>query len=55
MSGDVEVNPGPNRNSCLSQSFSICHWNLNSLIAHSFAKVSVLTVCVSVIKFDIVC
>ena len=40
MSGDVGVNPGPNYNSCQSQSFSICHWNLNSLIAQSFAKVS---------------
>ena len=49
MSGDVEVYPGPKRNSFRSQSFSICHWNLNSLIAHSFAKVSL-----SVNKFDIV-
>ena len=55
MSGDVEVNPGPKRNSCQSQSFSICHWNLNSLIAHSFTKVSLLTSYLSVNKFDIVC
>ena len=55
MSGDVEVNPGPKRNSCQSQSFSICHWNLNSLIAHSFTKVSLLTAYLSVNKFDIVC
>ena len=55
MSGDIEVNPGPKCNSCQSQSFSICHWNLNSLIAHSFAKVSLLTVYLSVNKFDIVC
>ena len=41
MSGDVEVNPGPKHNSCQSQGFSICHWNLNSLIAHSFVKVSI--------------
>ena len=43
MSGEVEVKSGPKRNSWQSQSFSICHWNLNSLIAHSFAKVSLLT------------
>ena len=55
MSRDVEVNPGPKRNSCQSQSFSICHWNLNSLIAHSFTKVSLLTSYLSVNKFDIVC
>ena len=55
MSGDVEVNPGPKRNSCQSQSFSIGHWKLNSLIAHSLAKVSLLTAYVSVNKFDIAC
>ena len=55
ISGDVEVNPGPKRNSCQSQSFSICHWNLNTLIAHSFAKVSLSTDYSSVIKFDIAC
>ena len=42
VSGDIEVNPGPKRNSCQSQSFSVYHWYLNSLIAHSFAKVSLI-------------
>ena len=55
MSGDVEVNPGPKRNSSRSQNFSICHQNLNRLIARSFAKVSLLTAYLSVNKFDIVC
>ena len=57
MSGDVEVNPEPKRNSCQSQSFSICHWNLNNLIAHSFAKVLhlILTAYLSVNNFAIVC
>ena len=55
MGGDIEVYPGPKRNSCRRQSFSICHWNLNSLIAQSFAKVSLLTAYLSVNKFDIVC
>ena len=54
MSGDVEVNPGPKRNSCQCQSFSICHWNLNSLIVDSFAKVSLLTAYLSVNKFGVV-
>ena len=55
MSGDTDVNPGPGRNFWQSQSFWICHWNLNRQIAHSFAKVSLLKVCLSVNKVDIVC
>ena len=51
----LKSNPGPKRNSCQSQSFLIYHWNLNSLIAHSFAKISLLTAFLSVNKFDIVC
>ena len=26
-----------------SQSFSICHWNLNSMSAHNYSKISLLT------------
>ena len=37
-SGDIEQNPGPKSNS--SQSFSICHWNLSSIFAHNFIKIS---------------
>ena len=37
LSGDIEKNPGPNKDS--SQTFSIDHWNLNSLVAHNFTKV----------------
>ena len=55
MGGDIEVYLGPKRNSCRRQSFSISHWNLNSLIAQSFAKVSLLIAYLSVNKFDIVC
>ena len=55
MSGNVEVNPGSKRNSCQSQSFPICHWNINSLIGHSVAKVSLLTAYLSVNKFDVIC
>ena len=40
--GYVELNPVPkNRNSCYN--FSICHWNLNSITAHNFAKVNLPT------------
>ena len=33
QSGDIKMNPGLKPNPC--HSFSICHWNLNSLTAHN--------------------
>ena len=51
--GDVEVNPGPKRKA--TQTLSICHWNLNSICAHNFAKLSLLRAYVSIHKFDIIC
>ena len=53
LSGDVELNPGPKRND--AQTLSIYHWNLNSICAHNFAKLSLLRAYVSVHKFDIIC
>lgn len=50
FSGHTDKNPGTQRNSCRSQRFSICHWNLNT---HSFAIISLLTADRSVNKFDI--
>ena len=35
--------------------FSICHWNLNSLTAHNYLKVSLLRTYVAIKKFDVVC
>ena len=52
QSGDIEINPGPKPNPC--HSFSICHWNLNSLPAHNYLKVSLLRVYVVITKFDVV-
>ena len=40
LSGDVEVNPGP-KNS-VSECLSICHWNLNSILAHDYSKLFLL-------------
>ena len=37
-SGYIKMNPGPKPNPC--HSFSICHWNLNSLTPHNYLKVS---------------
>ena len=53
LNGDVELNPGPKRKA--AQTFSICHWNLNSICAHNSAKLSLLRAYVSVHKFDIIC
>ena len=52
LSGDVELKPGPKRNA--AQNLSMCHWNLNSIRAHNFAKLSLLRGYVSVHKFDII-
>ena len=53
LSGDIKLNPGPKPNSC--KSFSICHWNLNSITSHNFIKASVLIAYNSIHKFDIIC
>ena len=53
LSGDIEENPSPKRNS--NQSFSICHWNLNSITAHNYLKVSLLGGYISLHNFDVVC
>ena len=52
-SGDIEQNPGPKPSSC--QRFSICHWNLNSISAHNFIKLSLLRPYITIRKFDVVC
>ena len=49
LCGDVELNPGP------KQKNTICHWNLNSIAAHNFAKLVLLKAYNSVHKFDIIC
>ena len=51
--GDIEVNPGPKKN--CSTRFSFCYWNLNSLIAHNYVKLSSLQAFNSVYKHDIIC
>ena len=52
-SGNIEENPGPQPNSC--ECLSICHWNLNSISAHNFIKLSLLCACISINKTDIIC
>ena len=37
---DVELNPGPKQNT--AKKFTVCHRNLNSIVAHNFAKLILL-------------
>ena len=53
LCGDVEINPGPKTTS--QQGFSVCHWNLDSMFAHDFAKIFLLKAYVAIHKFDIIC
>ena len=53
LSADVELNPGPKRVS--NSNISICHWNLNSLSAHNYIKLSLLKAYIAIHKFDIIC
>ena len=53
LSSDIETNPGQNPIS--GQSFPIYHWGLNSISAHNFTKISLLTAFVLVHDFDIIC
>ena len=53
LCGDIESNPGPRPNS--GQSFSICHWNLNSIAAHNFSKISLLKAYNAIHTYDIIC
>ena len=54
LSGDIEIPPG-RKSDALNRCFLICHWSLNSISAHMFTKVSLLSACISVHKFDIIC
>ena len=54
LSGDTAINPGPKFNA-LNRCFSVCPWNLKSVSAHMFTKVSFLSAYIFVHKFDIIC
>ena len=45
LSSDIEKNMCSIPSSCVN--FSICHWNLNTISAHNFIKISLLRVYVS--------
>ena len=51
--GDIKRNPSPISSS--GQCFLIYYWNLNSITAHNYAKLPLLTACDLVHSFDIIC
>ena len=53
LGGDVEINLGPGRNT--NETFSVCHWNLNSLLAYNYNKLFLLKAYIEVHKFNVIC
>ena len=53
LSGDIEENPGPKGNTC--DCLSICQWNLNSICAENFIKLSLLRTYITINKIGIIC
>ena len=53
VSGNTKINPGPKPN-VLNRCFSIYHWNLKSISARMFTKVSLLSAYIALHKFDII-
>ena len=51
--GDIELNPGPKK--LRNKSLSVCHWNLNSLTAHNYSKLTQLKAYTSMYKYDFIC
>ena len=51
--GDIELNPGPRKTK--GNTLSVCHWNLNSVNAHTFSKLTQLKAYISTYKPDFIC
>ena len=51
--GDIELNPGPRK--LKDNRLSVCHWNLNSITAHNFSKLTQLKAYISTYKHDFLC
>ena len=50
LAGDIETNPGPHTGNCLK----FCHWNLNSICARDYIKISRNEAYNSIHRFDII-
>ena len=53
LSNDVEQQPGPTKGS--RSNFSFCFWNLNSIPANNFCKISLIEAYNSQYNFDLIC
>ena len=51
--GDIELNPGPSKTK--ENTLSVGHWNLNSLTARNFSKLTQLKVYISIYKHGFIC
>ena len=47
LSGDVEINPRPN-------TLDVCYWNLNSIAAHAFVRISLIEAYNSIYNYDLI-
>ena len=47
LCGDIEANPGP-------ETLDFCCWNLNSIAAHDFLKISLIEAYNSVCNYDLI-
>ena len=50
---DIELNPCPKN--LKSKLLSVCHWNLNSITAHNYSKLTQLKAYISLYKYDFIC
>ena len=50
---DIELNPGPKN--LRNTSLSVFHWNLNSITAHNYSKLTQLKAYTSMYKHDFIC
>ena len=53
LSGDIEKNPSPEKD--FSQTLSIGHWNLSSVVKHFLTKITLIKAYIFVQKFEIFC
>ena len=53
LGGDAEIKLGPEQS--FVSTFSICHWNLNSISAHNYVKISLLKAYIMIQKFGNSC
>ena len=51
--GDIKLNPGPRKSN--DNNLSVYHWNLNSITAHNFSKLTQPKTYISTYKYDFIC